>query len=392
MDSVLLVNADGSNRPALARGLSSEGVRVHGTSTGSVSKFSRFFETLDSLGVPDPSPLIEDQRYFGSTSSIYTSIETFREGLIDIAIERDVDVILPYNEENVIVLSSMAEEVASRTGAKLALPDHEDVLDATIKTRTFKRAERNGLSIPNSYYPDSREDVRELFEIESPPIVAKPALARGGGGLVFCETSEEAIEAFDAITDYCEPLFQEYVTGRDYVACTVADRSHTSAGSFVAEEVLLSKGSYGGSNCSITRRQPAVRSELLSIPEAFDWVGPATPEYIVDEETGEAKLMEINPRMFGHTAIAIRSGVNIPYLYDRVARDVPIDPVHEYEQDLMWWDPWAVTTSGQLGELGLDIPRRLLRGKIFQDRYPITDPLYGGAMFLNDLKRLLNSR
>jgi len=394
-DNVLILDADTSYHIDIIHSLVRNGITVHAADTGSdfpFSKYSRFVASRDQVGVPDPSSFIDSHGFFGDPYFGYVSPDTYFDQLSSAIARRDVDILLPYREEHTIVLSSIADELVEETGVRIALPDHEDVLDATNKRRTMQRASEAGLSIPRSYYPEVEDDVYDVFEREETPVVAKPSFGRGSSGVRFCETLEEGLEAFRAIDAYSRPLFQEAVTGTKYMANTVANRQHEPVSSFVAQVHAMSSPEPGGSICSRSVKNDAVREQLLGLVDAFDWVGPASPEFIVDSETGEAKLMEINPRMFGHTTIAIRSGVEVPHLYYCIAADHPVEPIHDYTEDLLWIDPIPMLRTGKIRRFTVsDLLNRLVTGGVFQSEYLITDPVYSGLMLANDVKSKLLS-
>jgi biotin carboxylase len=388
---VLVLDADTSYPIDIFKSLSKRGLRVHAADTGAdfaFSKYSRYTDSYSIIGVPEPGAYADGQDFFGGTYFDHVDAETYRAQLTETIENHDIDVLIPYREEHVIALSSMSPALCEETGVKLALPAHEDVIDGVHKRKTMQRAAETGLSIPRSYYPDTTAEVRKVFEREDGAVVAKPSFGRGARGVHICETVEEGLSAFEAIREFSEPLFQEFVTGKKYVACTVADRESTPITSFVAQVHHMSSPDGGGSICSESCQQETVKEQLLGLVDAFDWVGPATPEYIIDEQTGEAKLMEINPRMFGHTTVAIRSGVDVPYLYYRLTRNEEIDPDHQYQDGMLWMNPYAMTLTGQIREWSVrNLLKRARSGRLHQSEYPLRDPMYAGLKLWWDLKQ-----
>jgi hypothetical protein len=387
---VLVLDADTSYPIDIIASLNRKGLRVHAADTGAdfpFSKYSRHTASYSVVGVPDTTTFVDAESFFGDPYFETVDLDTYRRQLVTTIQRHDIDVLLPYREEHIITLSAIGDDLRAETGVKLALPDHEDVLDGVHKRRTMRRAEIAGLSIPRSYYPETEAEVRDVVEWEGAPLVAKPSFGRGARGVQICNTETEAIAAYETIREYSEPLFQEFVEGKKYVACTVADRDSTPVTSFVAQVHHMSDPEGGGSICSRTCCQKAVREELLGMVDTFDWIGPATPEYIVDAETGEAKLMEINPRMFGHTSIAIRSGVDVPHLFYLVALGAEVEPDHKYMTDLLWMNVHAMVSTGQIREWSvLELLGRLVRGKVCQSDYPLSDPVYAALSLGWDLK------
>ena len=63
----------------------------------------------------------------------------------------------------------------------------------------------------------------------------------------------------------------------------------------------------------------------------LDWNGLATVQFIEDARTGEFKLTEINPRMWASIPLDVRGGIDYPYFYWLLARDMAdrINPTYE---------------------------------------------------------------
>jgi predicted ATP-grasp superfamily ATP-dependent carboligase len=49
--------------------------------------------------------------------------------------------------------------------------------------------------------------------------------------------------------------------------------------------------------------------------DELDWHGLAMVEFLRDEETGDFKLMEINPRFWSSLPFTVQAGVDFPYYY-----------------------------------------------------------------------------
>jgi predicted ATP-grasp superfamily ATP-dependent carboligase len=66
------------------------------------------------------------------------------------------------------------------------------------------------------------------------------------------------------------------------------------------------------------------------ILDHLKWIGLAMVEFKVDHHTGVPVLMEINPRPWGSMPLAIRAGVEFPWLTYVLARDGAVPAQHDY--------------------------------------------------------------
>jgi hypothetical protein len=81
-------------------------------------------------------------------------------------------------------------------------------------------------------------------------------------------------------------------------------------------------------------------------------------EFLRDPDTGDFRLMEVNPRFWSSLPFTVQAGVDFPYLYWSLANDEPIESPPEYD----------VGVAGHLvrGEL-------LHLHSILTEEYPLVD-------------------
>jgi predicted ATP-grasp superfamily ATP-dependent carboligase len=85
-----------------------------------------------------------------------------------------------------------------------------------------------------------------------------------------------------------------------------------------------------------TTNNPAVREQAVELLRHLGWHGPAMVEFKVDSRDGTPRLMEINGRYWGTLDLAIRAGIDFPYLACRLAMDGDVDPIHNYRVGLKY--------------------------------------------------------
>ncbi len=139
-----------------------------------------------------------------------------------------------------------------------------------------------------------------------------------------------------------EPIVQERVRGEEYALWALYDEGEvvTTCGKH-----QLRGYSYAG-NTSVARRTTAIpdlEEAGRSLLDALDWHGPASVQFVRDEETGEFTLLEINPRFWVSLSCPIEAGVDFAYDYWRLATGQPVSAPATYET--------GVTTHLLRGEL-----------------------------------------
>jgi len=235
---------------------------------------------------------------------------------------------------------------------RLALADERPLAIAINKERTLAVARHLGLHVPRGLVVRGVGDVPvALKEIELPAVI-KPCEswlwngqegARLGAQLVV--TPAEARHAVEAVTRFGEAaLFQELLTGRrEAVSFLYADGEVHAR---FAQWALRTSPPLGGE--SVLRQSiaipPDIGGQAESLVREINLEGYSEVEYRRDR-AGIPYLMEINPRLSASVEVAVRAGVDFPYLLYQWASGGPIEKVAGYR------------TGGWMRHLGGDITR-----------------------------------
>ena len=191
------------------------------------------------------------------------------------------------------------------------------------KKNTYQIAKKNGVLIPESYYPKSVEELMEL-NLQF-PVVIKPSIKDN-------LYSKMKIKAFRINSR--EELLKNYQW-----LCTLIDPSEIIVQDFIAggPKNLYSFCPFfkdGKILASIMGRRPrqhpmdfghaSTFAELVNIPEIkaisekflniIDYYGIGEVEFMQDARDGKYKFLELNPRIWGWHTLAIAAGVDLPYL------------------------------------------------------------------------------
>lgn len=270
--------------------------------------------------------------------------QSYVDFLIELAKKENIHgdrwVIFPNSDEMVYVLSkykNILEEFY-----RIPTPDWEVIRNVYIKKNTYQLAEKNGISIPATYYPDS---LQELVELNlNYPVVIKPSIRDNFYSKVRIKAfrinnKEELVKIYEYVCSIIEPsevLVQEFIPGGPshlYSFCPF----------FKDGEVLTSIMARRTRQHPMDFGHASTYAELVDIPEIqeiaekflglINYYGFAEVEFMQDPRDGIYKLIEINPRVWGWHSIAIASGVDLPYLLyqDMIGEEMdirlPIDHV-----------------------------------------------------------------
>lgn len=273
-----------------------------------------------------------------------------------IAVEKIVkrakfDVLFPIFEWSLIPISKNRDKIGSYV--KLPIARHESILKCYDKLSTLKLAIEKDVPVPKTFFVRDVSELRKAAEEVTYPAVVKPrwsmvwkgdkAFHRRSG---FVNSQEELIATYYSIHRYFPfPMIQEYVPGINFSVAALYNRGKPRA--FCCIKVYRAWPPTGGNSCfresfELDSRMRSFSERLL---EALDWHGIAEVEFRLDLRDNVPKLMEINPRFWGSLCVAVKAGVDFPYMLYRTAMDGDVNGVFHYkvgvkgryfEQDLLY--------------------------------------------------------
>ncbi len=206
----------------------------------------------------------------------------------------DIDIVLPFIDPSI----EIARLCADRYGV------FSPVSDAALASSMFDKVdgaalfEANSLPIPDTY--------RTLDEIVYPAIF-KPRRGSASKGIMIVRSVDEA----SRIADRDNYLVQQYIGNNEEYTLDCYVGMNDNEIKCIVPRVRLATV---GGEVSKTRTCRDLR--LISLGErvikSLGFKGCVTLQFLKDLDTGEYKLMEINPRLGGGVICSICAGADIP--------------------------------------------------------------------------------
>jgi predicted ATP-grasp superfamily ATP-dependent carboligase len=251
--------------------------------------------------------------------------------IIDI---ENADVLIPGTERDVLAIGRHIE--AFRNEVELLMPDFEKLTLASDGLESVRVAQAAGVTVPTTYETPSEVHANDA----SLPLFLKPRQVEGGRGARSVETWDELDYFFDQVQQqFGAPVIQEHIpggTGSMHVVGLLYDRDGRQTTSFTCRS-RRTNFSWGGGGVV---GEPVDRPELVKlatdiVKKLGGWVGPINMEFIFDNRTNEPTFIEINPRLWGYTHVAVINGVNFPSRLVDICLGRSFEPHHELGGDQM---------------------------------------------------------
>ncbi|ADE01645.1 carboxylate--amine ligase [Haloferax volcanii] len=245
----------------------------------------------------------------------------YKDALVGIAARPDVKTVIPTRPEDGYVFSKYRDEFEQYVD--LVVPDFETLRRVHDRKLLYEAAVEAGVPMPRT---------RLFSEIESfdEPSIIKPRYNVVAGEYVegYDPHEYDIVKSVrhvrpgdrpDADEIYAEmkhdPIVQDYVPTEDkYMFAALYDHGEPLA---TFQHLQIRGDSYtgGGGVYRTSVYDPELEAVARKLLGHIEWHGLACIEYLKDAETGEFKLIEINPRMWQSLPSTVRAGADFPYYY-----------------------------------------------------------------------------
>ncbi len=250
--------------------------------------------------------------------------EAFTDALISLHRRLGEPRVIPVMDLTLTVLDRNRERLPASLAACLPAPEPlRAVLDREVTLRTARRL---GIPFPKTHLVANEREVASASRELAFPAVVKPRRSRWftpGGRVIgatadYATTPLEAASALRRLGPGAAPaLLQEYHEGVGR-GIFLLMRDGEPAARFAHERRLSLHPTGGASARAVAVRLPGEALDAaVALLRDVGWEGPAMVEFLRPTADGPDLLMEVNGRLWGSLALAIRAGVDFPVLWLR---------------------------------------------------------------------------
>jgi predicted ATP-grasp superfamily ATP-dependent carboligase len=311
---------------------------IFGSSVNTLS----FVRSLGRKGIP--CVVLDGSEMIGARSK-YTAF--VRISLTELSSESGIDCLInaarKYDQKPIVFATSDEHnEFLARHGD--TIKEYCDFLVPTPKTidtildkrRQYETAERIGIPLPSSLYPESIEDIAVLKSKLNFPCIIKPCKAHigrqllGGKKVRVVNNYNELIECWAQLGKRsAEFMVQEIIPGGDddlfgYLAFWSKDSSEVAW--ITKQKLRQNPPIYGDGALQQSIDCEDARELSTRLLHELGYQGFVGVEFKRDPRDGKLKLMEINPRTVSGNQLAVSSDVDFPF----IAYSLLVNPSYHY--------------------------------------------------------------
>jgi predicted ATP-grasp superfamily ATP-dependent carboligase len=259
-----------------------------------------------------------------------TQPDAFVETLLDYLQRNPHDVLIPTDDATLAACSRHRADFERVT--RLPIPEAPHLAYGLDKARVMQLAERLSIPHPKTVLPTGGDEVAELAGRLGSPLVVKPRSSSGGRGIAYVGPGDDATKAWTRVHgQHPFPMLQERIpSGPKFDVCVLMDERGRAVASFVQKELRHFPLRDGLSTMQESVWRPDLVERAVTLLRAIGWFGLAEVEFMEHPETGEALLLEVNPRFWASIQLAVACGVDFPYLLYRLAKGQRVRQAHTY--------------------------------------------------------------
>jgi D-aspartate ligase len=247
------------------------------------------------------------------------TVQLFKS-LMDRDLKGKTTLIFPTNDLMVGFLSDNFNELSNKYILSISAKNITDI--AFNKRKTYEYAKNAGIPIPESYYPDSLQELEEIEGKLSYPVIIKPAIMynfykKAGKKVFLCRNKDELFENYSnalSIIPANEVIIQEMLQGgasKLYSFASYANNGDVK-GSFVAKRIRQKPMDFGvATTFAITIKSDRIDELATKFLKSINYSGLSEVEFMFDDRTNDYKLIEINPRTWKWHTMSNKVGINM---------------------------------------------------------------------------------
>ena len=300
---------------------------------------------LDVVGADDRQLAFNCRSRYLRRLYLHAPVENehfFVQSLLAIIEKEHPDVFLTIEGIHLVAAQPALFEIRTR----VLVPPQASYETANDNQATLKACRKLGIDCPRLFrLEDAKWYLRKHRERF---LVVKPRRDIGAGrGIRYVDCPRSLCAAQKEVeAQWGDCVIEEYIPGGTANMHTVNllfDQHHRLAAYFTTRKIRQWPNSGGITALSISTHEPALVRKVLPFFQKHDWKGLAEVELKIDARDGKAKIIEINPRVWGYFGFPICCGVNFPFLYCQVAmgQSPPANQIGNYRVGLKYINPFA---------------------------------------------------
>lgn len=231
-------------------------------------------------------------------------------------------IVYPVTDIDALNLSKIKDEV--KDDYHLMVGDREPTETLVNKSKFYHALEKNHIEYPKTFFPNDLARAKQVGKKLQFPVFIRPAITQlfqnafGPGKGFIAKSYPELLKYYRlAESKKVEIMFQEILLGPPENSLQLEgyfDKNFCSKGLFARQRLRIWPLDFGNTTLCVSIPLSKLSSEskqLTKFIKNIGYNGVASAEYRKNPENGKNKILEINARVWFHSWLSAKCGVNI---------------------------------------------------------------------------------
>ncbi|MBZ4646264.1 MAG: hypothetical protein JG777_1753 [Clostridia bacterium] len=200
-----------------------------------------------------------------------------------------------------------------------------DIIECSIDKRlAHSIAMKHDIPTPNTFFPKDENELKNFMNNIQFPVIVKPAMVHkfyknAGAKAFLAESESELLRLYREtckIIDPSEIMIQELIPGGPELLYTFGSffKNGKTVAGWSGRKIRQKPMDFGDCTLAESIFEPEVMNIGSTFLKAIGYYGISEVEIKKDPRDGKFKFIEMNPRTWLWHSLAIRTGVNFPYI------------------------------------------------------------------------------
>ena len=252
------------------------------------------------------------------------------------------DLVIPVGYATTLALAREKESFSSLT--RLEIADYDQIRFAADKKRVHDLAVLLGISVPQTFFPDSVEAANAYASSARYPVLVKPRRESPALPVRFVNSAREFPSAYlslcfdSGVQNDSLPIIQEIIPGNGCGFFALYQNGSCKR-LFMHRRIRENPPAGGVSCCAESFYDSTLKGISLRLLDALNWHGVVMVEYRRDSRDGTYKLLEINPKFWGSLDLPLAAGVDFPQYLCQMACGEDLAYSEDYDKAIRYHWP-----------------------------------------------------
>lgn len=236
----------------------------------------------------------------------------------------------------------------------VACPDSQTTRRFLDKKFTYAIAESAGVPVPKTLVPESIDEMILFAETIGYPCLIKPSESHRyfecfGKKMEKISSRGQLLEAYEkARAAAIEVMVQEYIPGDETNGANYNSYfwGNEAVAEFTAQKVRYAPSEFGVPRVVVSKAMPEIIALGRTVLRSMGFYGFSCTEFKRDARDGVYKLMEVNGRHNRSGLLALRCGINFPWIEYNHLVNGELIPQRVFRDGVYWIDEVSDIITG----------------------------------------------